>query len=166
MDLNIFLSSFVGVIIFYVFLIVFMRNRVPMLRALIFSTVISEIVGVFSLYLLLFQMSLVLQNMIVAYILVFMVIGMGVFVYVVGFFGIMTTSIRLELLMRLYGKGSLNCTQRAIESICSVDWLLHSRLNTLVQSGDISLDNGTYRNNIKVNFFVINDILIRFFRTL
>ncbi len=95
-------------------------------------------------------------------IVVFALYSLLVFIYILGVFGIMESSIRIRLLTEVAGKGKKGLPLSKLLTYYNRETIIQKRLNRFVSSGDLLYKNGTYRATERYSLFLLPSQMLRF----
>lgn len=84
-----------------------------------------------------------------------------IFIYILGVFGIMESSIRIRLLTEIAKKKTEGIGSAELLKLYNTDMILKKRLDRFVGSGDISYDHGFYRAKTKYSPFLLPAFILR-----
>lgn len=93
--------------------------------------------------------------------LAFILYALIVFIYVIGVFGIMVASVRMRILTDIYRAGTRGVRTSVFHRAYNRDVIIRTRLERLVQSGDIAYDDGYYRVQKRYAFVLVPAFLLK-----
>jgi hypothetical protein len=87
----------------------------------------------------------------------YLIFGLTAFVYILCVFGPSETSIRIRVVREIFEGPQHSLTPKELASRYNAAMILERRLDRLLRSGEIVLEQGTYRLIKKANFFFMID---------
>lgn len=167
MDFFVIISASISFIMFLCIKIIILRLRGPsaIIKSLSLAFMAASII-----HLILFGfMAVVLYNLFILSLVSFVMFGLLAFLFTLGLFGPVTTSLRIQLLIEIQKKGKTGISYLQLLKKYNRDIIVRKRLDRLVSIGEIQKNGNVYQYKEKISYFRLHTFVLvllnRLFKT-
>lgn len=89
-----------------------------------------------------------------------------VWIYFLGVFGVMASSVRINILFIIYKSKSSGISESEILRKYNRKIIIRKRLNRFISSGELAVIDGYYKTNRRFSFFILYNLITSFLRKL
>ena len=149
-----------GSMLFIVVQALFQHINDDLIRTIVRAYYLSLIIMVVVTFWVIWWLDIKSGHWLVLFVGEFIINTLLCYIYVIGIFGIMATSIRMEVLRVIGDRGTQGVTLGQLRQLCSPARVVKSRIKRLVQSGDMDLTGEFYSLRRTWSFFFVNAFII------